>query len=41
MSKYIILGMLGYLAGTKQREMQRMLNRSRVKKRLMRMMRLA
>lgn len=41
MSKYIVLGLLGYLVGTKQKDMQKMLNRSRVKKRLMHMMKLA
>lgn len=41
MSKYVAIGLLGYLAGTKQRDIKKMLDRSRVKKRLMRMMRRA
>lgn len=40
MSRYITVGLLGYLVGMKQKDLQKMVGWARMKKKLMRMMRL-
>ena len=41
MSKYVAIGLLGYLAGIKRKEMQKMIGWNRLKKKMTRWIRVA